>query len=475
MSGSGKNLQEIYDAGTKRLEELEQSERAALSSSTSQAVEDLGKLESSMMSKMDRSLEDLEAEVRAYLNKAVENIDAVVSSEVDENRMFLERLKEALKLSCKSLSEDVKQLKESINQRFDGKAENARVLHQRELEKGLSLLKTDGTRAAADLKDRSQKSLTEFSSAGSSHLLQVLDRNTRLPAEIFAEFSRNALSIDKRINDCVHLLSSRSKEILLEFNAGGTGVQSSLEQIVQQLAQEMNEVYNKSDAELRKHCEDALSAALLFQDQLSRKISNELQESHNLRGSGISEKLETMKSETSRLLEQVKQFLEDVDTGVRHNCVELSATFDHSLKERLEEARLHSQHVADVRKQLMASIGDDLRGIEADFEKRLTELASTCQTRLSAVCADAEIAIISAHDSCAADFKSLSSQQRKAIEDRTQSLLSEVEALGERAIQSIKAAAGDNARAASGTSAAPPASDVGNADNLFGDFGDLKL
>lgn len=504
MSGQGKSLQDIYDAGSRKLDEFEQTERSKLETNALAAVEELGKVETSIMDRMERSVGELDAEIRSYLDKAVENIKTAVSSEVEENRKFLERLQEALKLSCKSLSEDVKQLRESMMQRFDSTADHYMTLQKRELEKGISLLKTEGSASAAKLKEQSQSGLTAFSSRRAGNVLQILDKNIKVPSEFFAEFSRHAVSIDKRINDCLQLLSSRSKEISQDLNSGGMEMQRSLDQVVLQLVAEMEDVAKKSDAQLRKHCEDALSQALMYQEQISTKLSKELQDSYQSSGSGIAEKMTALSRDTDKLLEQVKQLLTDVDNGVRQNCTELGASFETSLNERLAGARDHNKLVSDERNQLMISIAGDLKEIESNFESRLNELAQKCQARLSAVCVDAEVAITSAHDACAAEFKSLSSQQQKTIEEKTQQLLDEIETKCNQAIHTIKIAAGDNTpeagsapaqqvSAAEQTAAAPtpaaaeqsqtaPAEQTQKASSaeelaskLFEDFGDLKL
>ena len=501
MSGQGKSLQDIYDAGSRKLDEFEQTGRARLDEYAGAGTDELGRLETAIMDRLDRSVGELEAEIQTYLDKAVANIRSAVDTEVEENRKFLERLQEALKLSCKSLSEDVKQLRESMMQRFDASADHYVTLQKRELDKGVSLLKTEGATAATRLKEQSQTGLTAFTSRRSTNILQILDKNNKVPSEFFAEFSRHAVSIDKRINDCLHLLTSRSKEIIQDLNSGGMEMQRSLDQIVTQLVTEIEDTYKKSDAQLRKHCEDALSAALLHQEQLSAKLSKELQDSCQSSGSGISEKMVTLSKDTDRLLEQVKQLLVDVDSGVRNNCAELGRTFETSLNEKLSSARDHNKLFSDERTQLMISIAGDLKEIESNFEKRLNELAQKCQTRLSAICVDAEVAIVSAHDNCAAEFKSLSSEQQKSIEDRTQKLLDEIESMSNQAIQTIKIAAGDtsgleqasaqaptaNTQAAASAPAAAPAAtepgpastqasaDVEAASKLFEDFGDLKL
>ena len=90
MGEQRKNLQDIYDAGSSRLEKLDQSQRQALQQSKTQGLENISQIESSMSDQMEVSQADLESEIRAYLDKAVEGIDAAVKSEIEENGKFLE-------------------------------------------------------------------------------------------------------------------------------------------------------------------------------------------------------------------------------------------------------------------------------------------------------------------------------------------------------------------------------------------------
>ncbi len=471
MSGTGKSLQDIYDAGSKRLDELEQAQGTKFTDGGSHGVEELGRIESSVMQKMDKSLAELEGEVRQYIDKAVESIKTAVGAELDENTKFLERLQEAMKLSCNSLSEDVKLLRESIVQKFDSTADHCMTMQRRELDKGTGAMRAEGARSATQLKELSQTALTSFGSRGASNILQVLDKNIKVPSEFFAEFSRNALSIDKRINDCLLLLTARSKEIIADLSSSSTEVQGSLTQVVQQLSVDLEEVHRKSESELRKHCEDALSAALRYQEELSANLARELEESHQSSGSGIAEKQNGLNRDTDRLLEQVKEMLSDVDLGVRNNCTEATVNFEASMKERLEGARAHNKIVADERSELMERIAGDLKEIEGNFEKRLGELAQRSLEKLSSACVEAELAIISAHDTCAAEFKAVSSQQQSLIDQKTTQLLQHIETLRSNAVSAIKNAAGDNGQAPAQTAASANL-DPSSANNPFGD---LKL
>lgn len=270
MSGQGKSLQDIYDEGSKKLDAAELAQRNKLQESSIQGSEELGRIETAMIEKMDTSLVDLEAEIQGYLDKAMEGINAAVNSEVEENKKFLERLHDTLKLSCQSLSDDVKNLRNSMVQQFNANSEQNMTLQQRELEKGFARLKADGGGAAAHLKELTLLGNAGFNARGSSLVLQSLEKSYKVPAEFFVEFSKHANSIEKRINDCLQLLTSRSKEIISDLSAGSTQVQTGLNQVVQQLASEMEVVYQNSESRLSKHCEDALSAALVHQEGLSK-------------------------------------------------------------------------------------------------------------------------------------------------------------------------------------------------------------
>jgi hypothetical protein len=478
MSGQGKSLQDIYDAGSRRLEQSGQAQRLALQEAGIQGGNELSELESSMLSKMDSSLADLETEVSAYLSKAVEAINSSINAEVEENRKFLERLQETLKLTCRSLAEDVKHLRESLVQKFNASADQCQTLQRSETDRGVGQLKVDGFNSAVHLKELCGAGNAELNARAAGHVLQAFDRNTKLPSEFVSEFSKHAASIDKRINDCVQLLGSRSKEIVADLSAGNQTMQTTMNEVVEQLAARLEEVYKESDARLTRHCEDALSAALKHQEELSRKLSGNLVESDDLSSAGVAQKLQFLRTSTNNLLDQVKQLLVDVDGGIRKECETLSEAYTGSLTKQLEDAREHNKVVADERGQLMERIAAELHDIETNFESRLSELAQKCQARLSTACVDAEMAIVSAHDTCAAEFKSLSAQRQKTIEEKTQQLLADIEKMSQQAVLSIKTAAGEIAAAPGQTQPSSQSLELELSDDLsnpFGDFGDLKL
>lgn len=487
MSGTGKTLQEIYNEGSQRLDELGSKQKAALQENTRKGVEDLGRMESTIMSKMDKSFSELDQEINEYLDKAIASIKHAVDSEIEENKKFLERLQEALRLSCQSLSEDIYTLRDSMKNRFEVNAEHCLSLQKRHQEKSLGHIRMEAVRAEAHLKSLSRSAEAALNNKGNHQLMILLDKNAKLPSEFFSEFSRLALSIEKRLNESVHMLTGQSKEIVAELGSNAKESQVSLDQAVQQLAQDIEQAYKKADGELRKHCEDALSFALLHQEECAKRLCSELLDSQDANGSGIGNRTSELKDFTANLLSEVKSFLEQQDSDIRKNGSELAENFEKKLKEDLDSSRDHNKIVADERQQLMERISADLSKIESEFESKLGELAQKCQARLSSVCTDAELAIISAHDTCAAEFKSMNSEQRNAIDEKTQELLSQIERVAQAALQAMKSAAGEGggAKPAAASSSQTSSSDThpgasagsssGSDDDLFSDFGDLKL
>ena len=477
MSGTGRSLQDIYDAGSKRLDELEQTQKQALELAGGQSVEELSSIESSVMQRMEKSLQDLEGEVRNYLDKALEGVKAAATTEVEENKRFLERLQEALKLTSNSLSEDVKHLKESLTARANSSIENNLLLQQRFLEQATGILKADGALSAAQLKEQSQSCLAEFEVENSHLVMTVLDKNINLPAAFFAEFAKNIANVERRMNECMQALGSRGAEICADLSNDTTEIQASLDTSLQHIQGTLDEAFIASDAKLSAQCEHALAEALAHQESMAQQLASEIQNSPQLSGSSVTDKLNNLRTDTDKLLEQVRQLITDVDFGVRSNSSKLSEEFEESLQTRMENAREHHKLVGEERAQLMERIGGDLREIESGFQTRLSELAQKCLGRLSTVCVDAELAIVSAHDNCAAEFKNVSSAQERAIEEKTQAILSEIESLSANAILAIKMAAGEGGNPIDEAARAQAsAAELGLLEG-FGDdpFGDLKL
>lgn len=476
MSGQGKSLQDIYDAGTKRLEELEQKQKGELEVAGSKSVEELGHIESSVMQRMEKSLLELDQEVRSYLDKAMEGIKGAAASELEENTKFLERLNEGFKLSCQGLSEDVQELKVSLAARINSKTENNLLLQKRQHEQATSILKTEGASAASQLKEKSQLSVSAFDAENSGIIMKVLDKNINLPTEFFAEFTKSIENIDKRMTECMQLLSARGKEICKELANDTTEIQASLDTTLQHIQATMDESYQQSDVTLEAQCEQTLAESLQYQEMMAANLAREIQGLPSSSGTGVAEKLNNLRSDTDKLLEQVKQLLVDVDFGIRTQASDLTENFEQSLQQRMENAREHHKVVGEERDRLMERIAVDLREIESGFQVRLTDLAQQCLGRLSTVCVDAELAIVSAHDACAAEFKNVSSAHQKAIEDKTQAILIEIETLSSRATEAIKAAAGDGA---AGAAAQVQAGSVAELElpAEYGDnpFGDLRL
>lgn len=472
MSKSEKSLQEIYNEGFAHLNELQTKQVADIQKNSTDGLEELGKIESSTTSTMEASLQELDQDIVRYAENSAEAIKLVINSETDENKVFLDRLLQSMKLSSSSLSDDISQFRSSAIKKFELSADHYLSLLTEQRQKSLVELRIAATQSLSHLKDTAKSAVSSSKFNFSNEILEALHSNSKLPEDIVKGYLQKAESLDAHLNDCIQAVSERSKELIAETTKAGEQALISTDNSSKKVSDEIEKTRENVETSLKKDCEDRLASTIRKQDELSNKLCRTLQETVDSSGSGISKKSEDLYSEIQKSIELVTQFLEGIECGIRKSCEDSTTKFDETLAEKVASSNEHKKLVTDELERLMQNITVDLQKIEADFETRIAELANKCQKQLSQACTEAELSIVAAHDTCASEFKSTSSEHRKIIDERTEKLIVRIENTISEAVKNMQ----ESSTGESNKAAAPvqmPAE--GDDNNLFGDFGDLKL
>src|SRR5258708_3668083 len=113
MNVAGKSLQDIYDAGSKRLEELEKGQKSQLDETTNGHLGERQKSEPETLKQLEERANELQDEIRAYLSHGLERVEKVVDAESQHTTLYIQRLVDGLSLLAKKFSESISQLRET--------------------------------------------------------------------------------------------------------------------------------------------------------------------------------------------------------------------------------------------------------------------------------------------------------------------------------------------------------------------------
>ncbi len=443
MSSGGRKLQDIFNSGSGRLEQLEQDEKQTLEKSASMAVEACGRKESQVMQRMDTTLAAEESQILCYTGAAVEIVRSTIAAEQEENERFYSSLTESLKLSLRSLTEDITRVRESLVQTSSNEAEYRLAIFETDLRTLVSNLRLTGLAAAEELRVQSRQRHLEFARKIESIAAQLVERESRVNPEVHGEFSAHAEAAHLTLETHATYFSDVAEQHLGILSTASQELAQSLQSKALEHASNLDIAYQTAETRLRTSYQSVLAEGLQTRHLHSSELFDELQRSLESNRVELASKLTEFRGDSEEFLEQLKQAMAANEFNVRDRTGELTIRVDETLAGRLEAARLNRDTVSKDRISMLQKISQDLGQIESGFEKRLSDISRDCLSRLSTICLEAENSIIAAHDNCIHEFKTMAQTTQSDMEERTARLLNELEEVEKVAIGRIKEAAGE--------------------------------
>jgi hypothetical protein len=444
MSSGGRKLQDIFDTGTRRLEQLEQSEKQELEISASKAVDACGRKESQVMQRMDTALNVEEKQILNYTSSAVDLVQAAICAEKEENERFYTSLENSLKLSLQSLTDDITRVRESLLQTSSHDAEYRLALFEGDLQTLVSHLRVTGLDSAEVQRVRARQHQVELTRKLETYTAQLLERESRVSSEIHADASAHSEAAYQTLETHLTYFCDLAEQHVALISESAQTKAAVLQEKTEQHSAALEQSYQTAEDKLRASYQTVLAEGLTTRQTLSSHLFEQLQQSLESNRSDLSQKLEKFRNDSADYLDQLKQAMSLSETRIKERTAELTDRLDDALTERLEAARTNRDTVSNDRMTMMQKISQELGQIESSFERRLTDISRDSLSRLSTICLEAENSIVAAHDNCVQEFKTMAQSTQSDMEERTARLLTALEQAEEAAISLIKEAAGDN-------------------------------
>ena len=171
---------------------------------------------------------------------------------------------------------------------------------------------------------------------------------------------------------------------------------------------------------------------------LSQESFAELEASYEFSHRELSDKLSDLRTQTNRLLEQVKGFLNELEAGTKTSCDSLAEEIKNRPIAKLSGGSSTKSPVDDTIKQLSR----ELDSSASEFKRQLNELLRIQQDRLSNLCSAAESSISATATALNTELKQMTRLYEQTWNEKEQELLAKLRKT-EREAQETYALVGD--------------------------------
>ena len=442
MNVAGKSLQDIYDAGSKRLEELEKGQKSQLGDVTDAHLQELQELEPTTLKQLETKSTDLEQEIRGYLSHGLERVEKVVSSESKHTQAYVDRLVESISLLAKKFTESICQLRATADSQLSDLSQEQEQLYKSAVQSSLSELnkecamtvddcRKDGSGAHADVITRLDESWNK-----------VLEKEDQSVGELLDGYDANGDQLSLRVNVSRQEIQNQLSEMLSKLELRALQATEAVKSAADRLVESADRFAFDSETKLKENFSALLQET---QSAIEESASASLKEVTNLHESSMAD-LNMKSQELSRAMDGLAEKVTTDGCGKSNQLQDkgknLVGSYTDELTSRLESGKIFQQDLEKERSQMVSEIWRELSDVRSKFEDKLASLASSTLDKMRTICDDAETAIVSAQHDCISSSKAHAGDRQTSIETSSAEFVARITQTRNAALEAIAKAAG---------------------------------
>lgn len=442
MNVSGKSLQDIYDAGAKRLEELENAQATSLNETTEGHLDERARIEPESLKRLEERTAELDDEIRSYLERGLERVDKAVSMEGQESDRHIGRLVESLVLLSKKFSESISQLREAAESELTDLSADCHHQYKAQSETVNSHLREESTTALDTSRTTGAYAEAAIADALETHWALVYESETDAIKEVSKTFHDNLDRLNQKSIDTRRGLEEIVDQKLLTLEGRLSQSSDNLRSTVDSITEEAERHAFDADVRLKEKFSSLLYEMSTSFDDSASRASNDIAGLHEASMADLTMKSQELSREMDSLAEDVTKGGQNLSESLKTKGTGLVDTFTDELDKRLESSKEFLKEIEAERAQLVSEIWQELTEVKEKFEEKLSQLAQTTLDKMQSICTEAESAVLNAQQNCLTESKNHAQSKKDAIEKETKDFLDRVNNTRQAALDAISKAAG---------------------------------
>ncbi len=442
MNVSGKSLQDIYDAGSKRLDELDSTQTTALKDTTESHLDERSRVEPESLKRLEERTEELEKEVRACLDRGLERVERAVANEGQESERHISRLVEGLVLLSKKFSESIGQLREAAESELTDLSDDSHHEFRANAESITIRLREESTSSLDSSRLSGAQSESAIADTVESNWREIYDTESDAIAGFSDAFLENADSIGETSLDSKKNLeeSIDHKLLILEGRLSQAG--DNTRAVVDKVAEHAERYTFDADVRLKERFSSSLYEMSTSFDESATRAASDMAGLHESSMADLTMKSQELSREMDSLAEEVTTAASSKSEQLQGAGNEMLNYYTHELNRRLDQSNVFLTEIEAERAQNVAEIWQELTGVKSRFEEKLKQLAHSTLDKMRVICEEAETAVVGAQQSCLNDSKTHATAKRDLIENDSRQFIERVESTRQAALEGIIKAAG---------------------------------
>jgi hypothetical protein len=442
MTFAGKKLQDIYDSGSARLNELEESSTAKLTSKAAHHVNE--RQESEQQSKMEVAAKAaaVEEEIKRQAREAADRLKAAAEKERQTTETHLKQLSDRLALFSSDLKNAIDELKIGHESTLDDSFMRASDHYSSVVEGAAVDLETQHYVSGQRLRSQSSFFANSLQQKLDHSLWESRGSEKQSNSALFRNYMQKANSIESHFSTLMQRFNAdfqnEFEKLEAHSNASDTDLElnsdtlnNKIDEILRSIEGDINEIFTTSSNNNKSALRSKFEGVCEQVEELSRDTSAQLRDDTTGATSRLTQASVASNQALKKKCEEVKEQVQmDMQAFVARMNGKVSET--ELVRAQLEEAK--SRVINEIRSELIA--------IRNGFESKLGALMKEASASLASVGAEVDAEMKGAFDRSLSKIAADTQGAKKEIEDSTTKLVTMINEQKDNALKEIAHAAG---------------------------------
>ncbi len=463
MTFGGKNLQEVYDGGSRSMTELEAELKAKLKKLVEAHDEGRRGDEEKAVGKVQERFSEFETDLRKVMDATVQRIKDSMQEEITETEKHVQDLNGELKLVADKLRGTVVELKRTHEASVNFMSETATDEFEASVEESQLEIEKQDNAASRHLKAHGTFVLNSLQQKLDHCLWESRGDEKQFSGALFKTYMQRASGIDAQFSQYMQKLTAESQAQFKTLEATSQTAEQTLDGDMTRVLEEIDGRAKDTETTVKSEFEKTTSEHAETLRQSLITITEGLGRTHDANTQRLNEETRELSTALVVASGEAQEALKIKCDQIRTQTDSQMQQFSHRLDEKMKQTMTSRQQLESEKDSIFATIQNELNTIRDTFEGKLIALKDESLTRVQGLVTDTEKEIITMCES----LKTKMTADAQAVADGLQrsigNFLTELATHKKNALEEIETAAGKPPQ--SQEAAAPAGSGSGSDSN----------
>ncbi|MBC7998822.1 MAG: hypothetical protein IAF58_12810 [Leptolyngbya sp.] len=442
MTFGGKNLQEVYDGGSKSMTELEAEVKGKLKTVVDGHVATRDAEEATATGKIDERFKEYESELKKVMEATVERIKQTMTEEISETERHVQYVNGELQLVADKLRGTIVDLKRTHEASVNFVSETATDEFEASVEESqLEVEKQDNT-AGKHLKAHGTFVLNSLQQKLDHCLWESRGDEKQFSGALFKTYMQRASGIDNQFATQMQKLTSEIQGHFKTLESATQTAETTLDGDMGRVVEEIDKRGKDTEDILKQEFEKIGTAHLETLKNSLITVTEGLGRTHESNTQRLNAETKELSTALIVASGEAQEALKNKCDQIRVQVDTTMQSFTQRIDDKLKQTAISRQQLEAEKDSIFANIQQELSTIRDTFESKLVTLKDDSLTRVTTIVNETEGEIVTLAETLKTKMTADAQKVADDFESSVTNFLTQLAQNRKNALDEIERAAG---------------------------------